>query len=88
MTEIVKINPQEYGIDEQKASELSGNLPQIQLERDVLVKLYNEIIMLDIDDPQTKRYDSRHELKAIHYENFVVKSHRIATVLMKVSVTK
>lgn len=31
--------------------------------------------------PQTKRYDSRHELKAIHYENFVVKSHRIAAAL-------
>jgi Zn-dependent peptidase ImmA (M78 family) len=31
--------------------------------------------------PQIKRYDSRHELKAIHYENFVIKSHRIATVL-------
>lgn len=33
--------------------------------------------------PQTNRYDKKHELKAIHYENFTVKAYRIATELLK-----
>lgn len=34
--------------------------------------------------PQTKRYNSKHELKAIHYENFVMKSYKITTILFNI----
>jgi len=53
MNEIVKINPTEYGIEESKASELIGNLPQIQKERTELEEQFDEIIKLDIKAPET-----------------------------------
>ncbi len=36
--EIIKVNPEEYGIEAKKASELTGNLPQIKSERVDLIK--------------------------------------------------
>ena len=33
--------------------------------------------------PQKRRYDKKHELKAIHYEDFALKAYRIATTLFK-----
>lgn len=49
------INPVEYGIEESKAGELIGNLPQIQSERKILEEQYNEIISLDIEDSETTK---------------------------------
>lgn len=34
--------------------------------------------------PNKVRYNAKHELKAIHYENFVLKSYRIASILFKI----
>lgn len=51
--EVALINPIEYGIEEKKAVELLGNLPQLRLERDLLSKQYEEIVLLDIEEPTT-----------------------------------
>jgi len=51
--EIQTVNPSEYGIAENQASELIGNLPQIKAERSLLEEQYNKVILLDIEDPAT-----------------------------------
>lgn len=53
--EIIKIDSKEFGIKEQKAKELMGNLPQLKKERDVLETQFNEIIKLDIKDLETSK---------------------------------
>lgn len=53
--EITTVNPTEYGIEENKASELVGNLPQIKSERDLLSVQYDEVIRLDIEDAATSK---------------------------------
>lgn len=47
------IKPEEFGLEQTKATELMGNLPQIKAERQILECQYEEIIKLDIDDPVT-----------------------------------
>jgi hypothetical protein len=61
--EIVKVNPSEYGIEEQKASELIGNLPQLQSERDVLESQYNEVIKMDLESVETSKVARELRLK-------------------------
>lgn len=47
-TEIIQVNPTEFGIEESKATELIGNLPQIKGERQILEQMYEQVILLDI----------------------------------------
>lgn len=54
-TEIITVNPTEYGIEENRATELVGNLPQIKNERDILSQQYDEVVLLDIEDPATAK---------------------------------
>ena len=61
--ELVKVNPSEYGIEEKKASELIGNLPQLQSERDVLEGQYNEVIKMDIESVETSKVARELRLK-------------------------
>jgi hypothetical protein len=51
--EIQIINPNEFGIEEKKANELYGNLPQLKTERDELEAQFNEVIKMDIEAPET-----------------------------------
>lgn len=51
--QLVKVNPQTYGLDETKAIELTKNLPQIISERDEFVSQFDSIIRMDIDQPET-----------------------------------
>lgn len=53
--EVVVINPTEYGIEETKANELIGNLPQIQSEREILEQQYKEVVKLDLEDSETSK---------------------------------
>lgn len=53
--EITTVNPSEYGIEANKASELVGNLPQIKAERDILSQQYDEVVRLDIEDAATSK---------------------------------
>lgn len=52
---IVKIKASDYGLDEIKAAELTKNLPQIITERNVFVSQFDEVIRLDINDPDTAK---------------------------------
>ena len=51
----IMVNPNEYGIEKSKASEIIGNLPQIQAERAILEEQYASVIALDIEDPGTAK---------------------------------
>lgn len=63
MENLVLVNPQEFGIEEAKATELVGNLPQIQNERSVLENQYNEILTMDIESPETSKVAREIRLK-------------------------
>ena len=54
-TEITIINPQEYGIEEKKALDLMGNLPQVKQEREILSAQYTEVLSLDIECKETAK---------------------------------
>lgn len=54
MSELI-VNPSEYGIEDNKANELIGNLPQIKNERNAFVSQYDEVIKMDIEDPNTSK---------------------------------
>ncbi len=54
--EVVKF--EEFGLDEQKAKEITKDLPQIISERDILAEQYNEIIKMDIEEPATAKLAS------------------------------
>ena len=47
-TEIVKVNPIEFGLDEKKAVEITSGLTQILEERKTLSEMYSEVINLEI----------------------------------------
>lgn len=49
------VNPTEFGIEENKASELIGNLPQIKSERLILERQFDEIIKMDIESVETSK---------------------------------
>lgn len=55
MSELTVINANEYGISSEKEQELLKNLPQIKEERASLETQYNEVIKLDIEDPETAK---------------------------------
>lgn len=52
---IILVNPNEFGIEENKVDELIGNLPQIKEERNFLESQYNEVLKLDIEDSSTSK---------------------------------
>lgn len=50
------VNPTEFGIEEKKANELIGDLlPQIKTERGVLIAQFNEVIKMDIENPESAK---------------------------------
>lgn len=55
MSNLLKVNPAEYGIEESKQKELIGNLPQILSERDTLQPQYDEVMRMDIELPETAK---------------------------------
>lgn len=53
--ELVLVNPQEFGLQETEAQNLQQSLgPTIQ-ERDILVNMYEQVIVLDIEDLKTSK---------------------------------
>ena len=61
--DLVLVNPKEFGIEENKATELIGNLPQLQNERNALEKQYNEVIKMDIESHETTKLARELRLK-------------------------
>jgi colicin import membrane protein len=49
------VNPEEYGLQAKQAEGILGNLPQITMERTILEKQYEEVIVMDINDPETAK---------------------------------
>lgn len=49
------INPQQYGLEETKANELTKNLTQILAERAVLEPQFNQVMQMDINSPETAK---------------------------------
>lgn len=60
-TEIINAN--EFGIEQSKANELIGNLPNIKQEREALIESYDRIITLDLEDEQTSKQARELRLK-------------------------
>lgn len=56
------VKAQDYGIDEAQAKELLGSLPQLLKERDMLVPFFNEIIKMDLSNPETWKCAREHRL--------------------------
>lgn len=54
-TEIIKIEPEKFGLSEEAAKNITKDLPQILSEREALVSQYDEIIKSDIELPETAR---------------------------------
>lgn len=57
------INSEEFGIDQSKANELIGNLPNIKQEREALIESYDRIITLDLDNEETSKQARELRLK-------------------------
>lgn len=66
-TEVLIVNPTDYGIEKTKANELVGNLPQITAERALLEAQYNEVVQMDIEDKSTSQ--KAKELRSLIRDN-------------------
>lgn len=55
ITAVEVVNPTEFGIEPAKANELIGDLPQIKAEREILAQQYSQVILLDIEQPETSK---------------------------------
>jgi len=55
MTNLIKVNPTEFGLSEEIAQNITKDLAQILSERQILSAQFSEVIMLDIDDPATAK---------------------------------
>ena len=54
-TEIVKLDPKEFGIETKQATELMTNLPLIKKEREPLIVRFNEVSEMDVESPETAK---------------------------------
>lgn len=53
--ELIKVNPSDYGINNETADSIIKDLPAILLEREPLAEQYKEIIVMDIEDTATAK---------------------------------
>lgn len=55
MNQLTKVNPAEFGLNEETALTITKGLTQIIEERALLTEQYKEVITLDIDEPTTTK---------------------------------
>ena len=60
---IISVNPNEFGIEKNQSDEIIGNLPQIKEERSILEAQFNDVIKLDLNDPETSQVARELRLK-------------------------
>lgn len=60
---LLLVDPSKFGIQESSVKTLIGNLPEIKIERDELVKEFNSVITLDIEDKSTSKIARELRLK-------------------------
>lgn len=58
LTPVEEVLPEKFGIEQNKAVELMGNLPIIKSQREPLIERYKEVIQLDIESPETAKLAS------------------------------
>ena len=58
LTPVEEVLPEKFGIEQNKAVELMGNLPIIKSQREPLIERYKEVIKLDIESPETAKLAS------------------------------
>ena len=61
--QLLLVDPSKFGIQESSVKTLIGNLPEIKTERDELVKEFNSVITLDIEDKNTSKIARELRLK-------------------------
>jgi len=54
----ILISPEKYGLTDETAKSITKDLPQILSEREILAKQYNEVIQMDINEPETLKLAS------------------------------
>ena len=60
---LLLVDPSKFGIQESSVKTLIGNLPEIKTERDELVKEFNSVVKLDIEDKSTSKIARELRLK-------------------------
>lgn len=58
LTKTEEVLPEKFGIEQNKAIELMGNLPIIKSQREPLIERYKAVIQLDIESPETAKLAS------------------------------
>jgi hypothetical protein len=53
--ELITVNPQEYGLNNETADSIIKDLPAILVEREPLAEQYKEVIAMDIESPVTAK---------------------------------
>lgn len=61
--QLLLVDPSKFGIQESSVKTLIGNLPEIKTERDELVKEFNSVVTLDIEDKSTSKIARELRLK-------------------------
>lgn len=61
--QLLLVDPNKFGIQESSVKTLIGNLPEIKTERDELVKEFNSVVTLDIEDKNTSKIARELRLK-------------------------
>ena len=61
--QLLLVDPSKFGIQESSVKTLIGNLPEIKTERDELVKEFNSVVKLDIEDKSTSKIARELRLK-------------------------
>lgn len=58
LTPVEEVLPEKFGIEQNKAVELMGNLPIVKSQREPLIERYKQVIQLDIESPETAKLAS------------------------------
>lgn len=74
-TELVKVDPQEFGLEVSKASKIEQSFAPIIVERDALIKVYENILTQEIT-PETCKAAKELRLKLVKVRTSTDKVHR------------
>lgn len=76
MTEIVKLDPREFGLEENKAKEIAAQFKPMLEKMEELEAEYNEVIKLPIDDPETAVKAKEIRLKYVKVRTGTAEIHK------------
>ena len=76
MTDIVKLDPKEYGLEESKAADIAAQFKPMLDKMIELEKEYNEVIKLPIEDPATAKKAKEVRLKYVKVRTGTADIHK------------